>query len=1218
MITAYDIALWLGYIFGGAAALLIVYTLGRRLLARILVSRLQRRVRDIEAIIQRHRSTHYAEMDRLLFQLGEVADIAAVEAALDSHLERSARAERKALKKLYSALGLVQRYLGRLRSAPRWTDRAQAAHALGRLGAVEAIPALVDALRDPHEDAHGVKLAAAQALTEMRAVEAVPLLLEQLSERDEWASPRIAEILVGFGERALPHLVESLDAEAHANLRVWAAQIIGRIGHPSAVSALLVHVRDRSQHVRMSVAEALGHLRDRRAVDDLVGVALNDPVAAVRAEAARALGRIGDPAVLRQLVELLGDPDYWTRLRAIEAIEAIRPDDVSALDAALRDPSAEVRSRAAVALERLGTLRARVEALKSDERADVDRARRTLVEMGRAGLVESILSFLEHPDFRVRARVADALGDIGELRAIDSLVALLDDDMWPVRTRAVEAIEKLRAPGAVRLLLPALSDPEETVRAAVASAIRVLGPQEDRATLSRLLAIFDTDNAAVRCSVVEAVGHVERGAVERILKRALVDPNADVRIRAVGAIGERRARAKWLDALVAALADPNTRVRAAAAHGLARLGSAQALSSLLDHVDTVDRTFREAITDALATFSVEVAADLVDPSATLETTLAAVWTLGKTGEAAAVEVLRPLAGHGEAPVRAAVAGALAKLSPHPDVESTLASLLSDRNERVRAAAVNAIGRIGAVAQGPRLLERLDDPDAFVRNRAAISLGLLGGDPAADRLEAIAAAGDDPAARAFAVVGLALAGRLRSAVAALGDPELRREVAQVIRREPDSVQDRFGRVLQLDESSSRGLGGLEPEALGLHYVETLKNHQDPAQRAAAVEAIGALETGHYAELLIDAIKTDPDATVRRLAVEALGAAGRDDLEVTQALADALRDPSPEIPVTAARALERCPDRRHNRALLRCFTRRRDDLDAAAANALAAANADAPADFVDELMGHRDEAILSGGAVVLGRIGDPKATPLLTSWLRSGSPPLRAAATRALGAMGTVEAKARVMEALSDPAEPVRLSALEALAHFPGADMVDAAKDLRRDPSVEVRTALARLLGASRQTAAVPMMAALSRDPAEPVRTEAMIALLSFGDGDAVEQFNDLFQEQPTTVQAQLRALGGDHPAVAALAQLARDSRRRSARVAAIQALGRLGWGTLERLTDALHDPAAAVRVAAVEVLAWRDDPDVEAALDGMLEDPHPKVRDAVRRRRLTVMSDEEST
>jgi HEAT repeat protein len=78
------------------------------------------------------------------------------------------------------------------------------------------------------------------------------------------------------------------------------------------------------------------------------------------------------------------------------------------------------------------------------------------------------------------------------------------------------------------------------------------------------------------------------------------------------------------------------------------------------------------------------------------------------------------------------------------------------------------------------------------------------------------------------------------------------------------------------------------------------------------------------------------------------------------------------------------------------------------------------------------------------------------------------------------------------------------------------------------------------------------------------------------------------------------------------------VAAIQALGRLGLGTLERLSDALQDPAAAVRIAAIEVLAWRDDPDVEAALDRMLEDPHPKVRDAVRKRRLTVISNEEST
>src|SRR5688572_1236514 len=439
------------------------------------------RIAQADAILQRAQKEDFASMDRLLFQLGELRDHRAVEAALEKLLDHEDEKLRAPRAQLFRSLGLIDRYTAEVRGSGKWADRSAAARALGKLGVVEAIPLLVEAMRDPQEDARSVKQAAARALGELRAPEAIPLLMKELEKRDEWASPRLADVLVSFGEEAIPRLLEALADESHPNARAWAAQVLGKIQSARAVSPLLLRLHDRSDQVRMAVAEALGSLADKRAINDLVQVALRDPVGNVRAEAARALGRLSDASVIDSLVVLLGDPDYWTRLRTIEAIELLAPEDSSALDAALRDPSPEVRKRAAVALQRIGVLDKRVEELAENDRAIVDRATRTLLEMGKAGLIESILAHLENPSLRVRSRITDVLGKVGDLYAVPALMPLLGDREWPVRVRAIEAIGRLAPPNGVQLLVPLLSDPEENVRSAAVGAIRSFGLGENPA-----------------------------------------------------------------------------------------------------------------------------------------------------------------------------------------------------------------------------------------------------------------------------------------------------------------------------------------------------------------------------------------------------------------------------------------------------------------------------------------------------------------------------------------------------------------------------------------------------------------------------------------------------------------------------------------------------------------------------------------------------------------
>lgn len=1203
-----DIPLW--FAAGGLAltTLLLGSFVIRRIALRLLTGRLEKKTARARAILETARGDDFRSIDRLLFQLGEVGDQRAVEAALETLLDEEQGQGATRLEKLFKSLGLVERYLDQLRNGRRWAERATAARLLGRLGVVEAVPKLVAAMRDPQEDARSVKAAAAQALGEIRAPEAIPLLLGELETRDEWASPRLANVLVSFGETAVPQLVAVLDDEHPVNTRVWAAQILGKIGAASAAGPLMARLGDRSEQVRMSAAEALGAIGDRRATNQLVQVALRDPVPPVRAEAARALGSLGDPTVVDTLVGLLGDPDYWTRLRAIEAIELLEPNDPIALDSALRDPSPEVRKRAAVALQRIGVLDVRVADLAKRDRTAAERAMRTLVEMGRAGLIESILAHLEHPALRVRSRITEILGRVGDPYALPALQPLLADPEWPVRVRAVEAIGRIRPPDGLSLAIPLLSDPEENVRSAAVAAVQSLGIGDDQDGLAAVLRLFDTDNAEVRATVVETIAFLEGDDVDELIQRALLDPNHEVRMRALRAV-ESRPDAAQVPLLVGQLGDPTFEGRALAVRLLGRIGTEEAIDAVVKNLDTPDRALREALTDVLAPRGVEFLLGVADRSDGEEVELALVWALGKTGAPEAAPHVLERAQHPSAGVRAAVCGAIGKLRVNESVP-ILEGLARDRSERVRAAAANALGALGRPETIPALVDLARDPDAFVRNRAVLALGRVGRDASPALIE-LERRGGPPTSEIHRLVAHALAEApdgFERAVVALSENKTAKQLQRLLTREPDEIGQRFRRLMRIETDDVRS------EELSERFVATLRSGRDATERAAAVRGLAALSVDLHRERLFDAVRTDPDAEVRRLALAALLRVEIDD-QLARVFAEAIRDPSVEVQIEAVRGIGRTADPAHNERLLEAYVAQNDALSAAVTAALVEANRKRTTELIDELMGRSDVPIQIGAARVLGEIGDPTAIGVLSAWTRDRSEGLRTAAVRALGAIGTGKARSEIAACADDPAEEVRVAVVEALGRRADGELRERLLGMCRDPSVVVRSSLARSIAGRETDLGVSLAERLAQDPEEQIRLDALRALASLEDASALARFEELSRDQTERVRTELANTPIDHPTVAALTTALTERRDAGERRLAASALAKLGALSGDRLDRALADPSPDVRVLAVKTAAGSGDPTIVDKLDRMLRDPDPKVRDAVRRRSIRIVGDE---
>jgi len=126
---------------------------------------------------------------------------------------------------------------------------------------------------------------------------------------------------------------------------------------------------------RASAARTLGWLQAREAVPALAD-ALRDDDAAVRAQAALALARVGEAGdALPALRAALRDADPWVREEAARALGLLAKPDPALTDgllAALSDAAAGVRRHAARALARVGPEAPQVRAALVHASADAD------------------------------------------------------------------------------------------------------------------------------------------------------------------------------------------------------------------------------------------------------------------------------------------------------------------------------------------------------------------------------------------------------------------------------------------------------------------------------------------------------------------------------------------------------------------------------------------------------------------------------------------------------------------------------------------------------------------------------------------------------------------------------------------------------------------------------------------------------------------------------
>lgn len=452
----------------------------------------------------------------------------------------------------YGEKAVVGELMDMLEKGELWTAYP-AIEALGKIGDLRALPAIVDSLSERtliepalralgHMDGDSVVAHIVPYLVDSsRSIRREAFLsLERLYSGGIGEDVVSESLYSVYGDGAVEMLLDTIEAGDEVT-REPALVLMGALKDPRAIAPLLLSVRDGVSseiisralaHIGLSMPDALlGHFDE--AMQDaakarVYSVALADSAVPaykdalyemighddghVRANAARALGRIDGPESLEILLRTLHDPFIDVRENALASALAlnhmVEPD---AVDAIVKSPDADVRLLSVPLLARFGTpesLHTIVFLTKDSSPLVRKEAFLHLASHHEVGNIEYLINALADEDPDVKSSVAMRIGEEKIESMVENIGVLLSDSTDMVRVAACRSLGLLAKKETLPILENALSDPSGFVVASAVDAIACIGGDMARTLVEGMLG--SRDREIVR-SAIHALGQFDNG-----------------------------------------------------------------------------------------------------------------------------------------------------------------------------------------------------------------------------------------------------------------------------------------------------------------------------------------------------------------------------------------------------------------------------------------------------------------------------------------------------------------------------------------------------------------------------------------------------------------------------------------------------------------------------------------------------------------------------------
>lgn len=460
-----------------------------------------------------------------------------------------------------------------------------------------------------------------------------------------------------------------------------------------------------SREERCEAIERLGVSRERNAVPTLVKlIETSAEPLKVREAAAVALGEIGDPEALPDLVALLDSAEAELRHAALAALaklgdrRAVRP----LVHYGLNHPHSKFLAYDAVMKLNEEAVLDLLDALNSSDPGLVLESVVLLGRLKSAKAVPVLIQVIETRSALFRSHAAESLGQIADRRAVGALVPLLKDADPGVRVNAAAALVRIPDKQCVDPLRNALNDEDEDVRIHALQALAEIG---DTRAVPAILERLDDRSPAVQVVAAEALGQCgDARAVEPLLERLKSDDEA-ILLRAISAL-RRLKDVRSAQALVGLLTDERDVVRQRAVDSLGQIGDAE-IAQRLEQVLKYDRSelVRASAAKALGGIGDPGAIDALLDALRDEFPVRcrAVVSLGAIRDDAALPAIAALLRDAAPEIRYHAVGALIEINP-PNALSLLEPLIDDSSGMVRRGVGKALEKLG----DPRAAELLND------------------------------------------------------------------------------------------------------------------------------------------------------------------------------------------------------------------------------------------------------------------------------------------------------------------------------------------------------------------------------------------------------------------------------------------------------------------------------------------------------------------------------
>jgi HEAT repeat protein len=651
----------------------------------------------------------------------------------------------------------------------------------------------------------------------------------------------------------------NLTSDVDAEVRMYASQALGNLKDRRAISVLTALLKDADINVRYQTIESLAKLRAVEAADALVEIAESREFYLAFA-ALDALKAIGESSVAPRLAPLLDDD--MLRPAAIGALAQLGDDSIVAPLVTMMDRPGLVP----IVAEALSILHQRysrqfdegdyikdlvrnsitptqaetlLTALHSTSGSALHAVVRVLGWIGGQTVITQLTRLLGSPE--LRSEVVETFVRHGR-GATTLLVEQLRADDLETRRSAVNALGRIGDPDSVPKLVEALQDPDLTVDAA--GALARIG---DGRAYDALLPLLGDDRAAARRAAIGALHSIGDPRMVRDVTRMLTDRRARIResaVRIAGYFGYPECS----ELLLQSIHDEDENVRRAAVENLPNLDEALVLPVLTTAIRDESPKIRGA----------------------------AVQSLGHLESVAAVPSLLRALNDTDPWVRYYTARALGHIRSPESIDALANTLRSDPANQVRIASADALGSIGGRRTVAFLAPFVDSEDRDLAQAALLALGVVGHPDAVQPLLA-ALRSNDSARRLVAV----------RAIAARRDAD----AVETLQWTASADSDETITQAAIEELSRMAT----PESIGA----LLRLTSNRRLREAVIEQISGLGLTHLG--LIRSGLSSPHPETRRAVVEILSRMKHP--EASEALSAALDDDLPEVRLSALRALRR---------------------------------------------------------------------------------------------------------------------------------------------------------------------------------------------------------------------------------------------------------------------------------------------------------------------------